>query len=81
MHAIMSFSLGHMAGYSDEEMEEVILHELMHCVLDEAAGAHRKDKGSLERVTTSLARTLQRVRTRQPKPFARPRRKVTNAAN
>lgn len=57
MHATLAFNLEELADYEDEEVEGVVIHELLHIIVDEL----KTKRGSPERVVTHLSRILQRV--------------------
>ena len=57
MDATLQFNLAELAENGDEQLEGVVIHEMLHIIVDEL----KTKKGSPERVVTHLSRILQRV--------------------
>lgn len=55
-NATITFYVPHIKQLSDYELENVVIHEFMHCILDEAEIKYSKSE---ERVATALARAFQ----------------------
>ena len=58
-NATITFYVPHTQGLSDYDLENVIVHELLHCILAEAEIKYGKSE---ERVITHLSRAFQRCR-------------------
>jgi len=74
MTARIEFNLTEIARLNQFELENVVIHELLHLVTEEAVGGNT---GSLERVVSHLSRILQRTQAQPPKPWARQRKGLT----
>ena len=63
-HAMISWSVEHMRGLDDAELDRVVIHELIHCVLDAMTCYARNEygescpQGIVEQTTTEMTWAL-----------------------
>lgn len=57
LDATLEFNLAELAENDDEQLESVVVHELLHIIVDEL----KTKKGSPERVVSHLSRILMRL--------------------
>ncbi len=63
LEAQLSFNMPQLAEMDDVQLEEIVVHELSHCLVDEMR-AVEKDPDHEERVVSSIQRALMQVRDR-----------------